>query len=1429
MAKDIKVKISADSSQLDTAKKKIDSIKKISPIKLRLDLDTTNFNAQFNKIKNKRINIKANLDITDVDKKLANLSRQHNLNLKIDTNRINSELDNIAKKIDSLSNKSINLRVNSTNTNNNSNSGGLTSGLIGGLIGGSIINPNNNYNKRKIYTQPKPQQQPPQKQPREMYREYKSENKYSSSTQERLNAVSQSQRDTIIDSLEKAKKAYKQQILDDGKMLNAFDTSKYRSKIGQKVENIADKINAKQKIAERMQKAAFKAAPGIANFTVGQKIGEKLYSYRYNNQDKKYTMKKTNDDQKTIQDMFKNPKGSMNFGRILGMGPQLIRNSRTFQALQQDFLHNRTWGPSLNESFGNRVNNIVGHVGSFGRAFIGSTYSSNIRPFLDANRGQGGHWNNFTNRIQNNAVQRHFESSGLLPSLRGFRDSLGNTAKSVLKWGVVGAGLFALHSVINGVSSTFNTLVNVTKQMIATGMQFNAQKEMQTATYKAMAGYETNGNKEKASQISKSLYKNIETFAKDTIMETQGVAESVKQAMSYGINSTGAFSLVKQMSEFTGGSSDKLYRSTRAMSQAYSYGKLRAQEKNQLIESDVPIKQILDQYGEKVLGRKTPLSNKEVISWKDLAGAIDYATNKGGQYYGVIDSLSNTMTGKLAKLKDTVLITLGTTFEKVFNNIKNNYIDNLIKKIEEIGKTLEKVDLNSVFDEMSKGSNKVFKKLVEISGLEWSENPEKNAEAITKSLKKITKSTFDLGVSIVDTTAKFKDFFDKLNKWGDDWDNSAFAKATSDPKAADDLAKKMRALFPWNKEYKTEKEKEKDTAKDKTISAPTTGMLSSSYGDARKDSSTGYYTRKHAGVDYAVPKGTNVNSVYGGKVSRIGYDEGGYGKYMDVYNSATGLTERFAHLSSTLLKVGDKVAKGQKVAQSGDSGSPGSFHLHYEIRNDGNAKGGGFGYTGTIDPFKQLKNTTTKKKTTSSTTSKNTKYDKYFEKYGDKYGVDSELLKAIADVESNFNPNAKSGAGAMGLMQFMPGTWAAYGSGSAYNAENSINAGGKYMSNLLNQYGGDTEKALAAYNAGSGTVDKAIKKYGDNWLSKMPKETRDYVPKVLGKAGNISDNITASPFEIDKENMAKETEIFKAQWEQAQKLYEENKTDNNFNNMTNAYNKYKKSRDDYNKSYLEDLDAEKALVQAQTEDINQRMEIQKLWQNTATNFVTVQKQKYDLATSKFEGNKQDKSLKTMADDSYANYQSARDNYNQTWLKGDEQVKAILEGQIEDQQRLNNLINEQKNLINNVVSEYKNLFKFSDVFQKQKIEKFSPGKLERKSNKNFKNWSKWADNLNKLESQGISSDIMYELRSMGVEGLGVTEGLLRSSSEQRNRILSNVSGISNIALNQASATFRHEVEGNIFVKSESGDFALTKEQVLKLIDDSLNIGSNRFLR
>lgn len=107
-----------------------------------------------------------------------------------------------------------------------------------------------------------------------------------------------------------------------------------------------------------------------------------------------------------------------------------------------------------------------------------------------------------------------------------------------------------------------------------------------------------------------------------------------------------------------------------------------------------------------------------------------------------------------------------------------------------------------------------------------------------------------------------------------------------------------------------------------------------------------------------------------------------------------------------------------------------------------------------------------------------------------RYNVDADLIRAVIKAESDFNVAARSRKGAIGLMQLMPDTARLHKVSDAYDPEENVEGGVRHLRMLLDRYQGDLELSLAAYNAGSGAVEKhrGIPPYA---------ETREYVRRVL--------------------------------------------------------------------------------------------------------------------------------------------------------------------------------------------------------------------------------------------------------------------------------------------------------------------------------------------
>ena len=139
-----------------------------------------------------------------------------------------------------------------------------------------------------------------------------------------------------------------------------------------------------------------------------------------------------------------------------------------------------------------------------------------------------------------------------------------------------------------------------------------------------------------------------------------------------------------------------------------------------------------------------------------------------------------------------------------------------------------------------------------------------------------------------------------------------------------------------------------------------------------------------------------------------------------------------------------------------------------------------------------------------------TPYDPYIELVAAETGLSPSLIKAVALVESGFDPEAVSPKGAQGLMQLMPATAAELGVRNAFDPLENLRAGARYLRSMLDQFDGNLNLALAAYNAGP----SAVRRHGG-----VPayRETREYVSKVRNKLGQGSKSSRASAQEAFRE------------------------------------------------------------------------------------------------------------------------------------------------------------------------------------------------------------------------------------------------------------------------------------------------------------------------
>jgi soluble lytic murein transglycosylase-like protein len=211
--------------------------------------------------------------------------------------------------------------------------------------------------------------------------------------------------------------------------------------------------------------------------------------------------------------------------------------------------------------------------------------------------------------------------------------------------------------------------------------------------------------------------------------------------------------------------------------------------------------------------------------------------------------------------------------------------------------------------------------------------------------------------------------------------------------------------------------------------------------------------------------------------------------------SASAAAARVAELQALIVKVesgdGDSSSFGAQLA-SASAGQGGTATAAASSLGAGAAETAPLGAAAPLDTASPTAATGFG----GSTLPASTPYAAQIEAAASRNGIDPALLAGLIKAESGFDPNAGSSAGAQGLTQLMPETARSLGVANPLDPEQAIEGGARLLSEHLKTFGGNTELALAAYNAGPG----AVRQY--NGIPPYP-ETQAYVQKVLGYAAEF--------------------------------------------------------------------------------------------------------------------------------------------------------------------------------------------------------------------------------------------------------------------------------------------------------------------------------------
>lgn len=235
-----------------------------------------------------------------------------------------------------------------------------------------------------------------------------------------------------------------------------------------------------------------------------------------------------------------------------------------------------------------------------------------------------------------------------------------------------GKSLISLKNVAKVVGTYIG--VNLFKDALTQGVQFNAQIEQYTTSFETMTG-----SAEKAKEIVETL----KTTASKTPFELTGLAETTQLLMNYGFSADGAIEKMTMLGDISQGNSDKMNRIATAYGQMSSAGKVLLEDVKQMIEAGFnPLQEISETTGES-MGSLYDRISKGTMSVDEITASMERSTSEGGKYFKSMEKQSETLNGKLSTLGDTVKSKLGEAFQIVNDKLKD-ILPSVIEFIENI-------------------------------------------------------------------------------------------------------------------------------------------------------------------------------------------------------------------------------------------------------------------------------------------------------------------------------------------------------------------------------------------------------------------------------------------------------------------------------------------------------------------------------------------------------------------------------------------------------------------------------------------------------------------------------------------------------------------------------------------------------------------------
>lgn len=247
-------------------------------------------------------------------------------------------------------------------------------------------------------------------------------------------------------------------------------------------------------------------------------------------------------------------------------------------------------------------------------------------------------------------------------------------------------------TVANLLAAGLQKLVQVTSQLIGGATQYQSSLEQYTTSFEVMTG-----SAEKAVEVTERLGE----IAASTPFEMTTLADTTQLLMNYGFQADDAITKMTMLGDIAQGSSEKMNRIAMAYGQMSSAGKVSLEDVKQMIEAGFnPLQEISQTTGESMASLYDRIS-KGTISVDEITASMERSTAEGGKYFGSMDKQSQTLSGRLATLKDTINSSLGVALSGILTKLA----DVILPKITA---AMEKVDWEAVGNKLSEAFDKLI-------------------------------------------------------------------------------------------------------------------------------------------------------------------------------------------------------------------------------------------------------------------------------------------------------------------------------------------------------------------------------------------------------------------------------------------------------------------------------------------------------------------------------------------------------------------------------------------------------------------------------------------------------------------------------------------------------------------------------------------------